>query len=119
MRATQSVRVFGVYLIILGLALMVIPNLVLAPFGIPPTPEVWLRVVGVLVSAIGYLYLVAAHNALLPFYRATVAARTFVFLSFAIFVLLKLAHPALALFGAVDVAGAAWTFFTLRAAERS
>ncbi len=116
--ATTSVRVFGAYVLILGCALMAVPNVVLAPFGIPPTPEAWIRVAGVLVVVIGCYYLLAARSESVWFYRATGPARSFVCLSFCAFAVLRLAHPALALFGSVDLGGAAWTFFALRAADR-
>jgi hypothetical protein len=107
--ATTSIRVFGVYLVILGAALIVAPNAVLAPFGVPPTSEVWVRVVGVLAVALGFYYGQAARSELVPFYRATIIVRAFVFVSFGAFVLLGFAPPALALFGTVDLAGAIWT----------
>lgn len=112
--ATTSVRVFGIYLVFLGAALIVAPNAVLALFGIPPTSEVWLRVVGVLAAALGFYYNVAARFTLVPFYRATIAARVLVFVAFGALVLLGFAKPALALFGAVDLAGAIWTAAALR-----
>lgn len=112
--ATTSIRVFGAYLVVLGAALVVAPNAVLAPFGVPPTSEVWVRVVGVLAVALGFYYTVAARFGLVPFYRATVVARAFVFVCFGAFVLLGWAAPALALFGAVDLAGAIWTAAALK-----
>lgn len=114
-RATTSIRVFSVYLVILGAALIAAPDLVLAPFGIPHSPEVWIRVVGVLVACLGFYYGVAARFENVPFYRATVLGRAFVFVTFAAFALLGLAPPALAFFGAVDLAGAIWTALGLRA----
>jgi hypothetical protein len=116
-RATTSIRVFGAYVVILGATLIAAPDLVLAPFGIPHSPEVWIRVVGVLAAALGFYYNLAARFELVPFYRATVFGRIFVFLSFAAFVLLGFAPPALALFGTVDLAGALWTASSLRSAR--
>lgn len=114
--ATTSIRVFAIYLLILGPLLVLAPALVLGLFGIPLPSDVWIRVVGVLVVALGYYYLKAAHAGLVPFYRATVAARVFVFASFLAFALLGLAPPTLVLFGSIDLAGAAWTALGLRAA---
>lgn len=114
MNATTSIRAFGAYLVILGAGLIVAPNAVLAPFGIPPTSEVWIRVVGVLAAALGFYYNAAARFGLVPFYRATVVARVLVFVCFGAFVLLGFAKPALALFGTVDLAGALWTVAGLR-----
>ena len=113
-RAATSIRVVGIYLLLLGAALIAAPNLVLVPFGLPPTSEVWLRVVGVLVAILGHYYVQAARHDLVPFYRATVPARVFAFLSFVAFVLFGLVKPPLILFGVVDLSGAVWTFLALR-----
>lgn len=116
-RAATSIRVFGIYLMLLGAAIIAAPNLVLAPFGLPPTSEVWFRVVGVVAGALGYYYFQAARHDLVPFYRATVPARVFVFLSFCAFVVLGFVKPPLVLFGLVDLVGAAWTFSGLRSSR--
>ena len=112
--AARSVFVFGLYLAGLGGALMLVPNLVLAPFGFPPTSEVWLRVAGSLVAIIGFFFLVAARHELTPFFRATLFARSFLFVSLSGFVLAGLAPAQLILFGVIDLLGALWTFFALR-----
>lgn len=117
--ATTSIRVFAIYLLVLGPLLMVAPALVLGPFGIPVPSDAWIRVVGVLAAALGGYYLQAARFGLVPFYRATVAVRAFVFVSFLAFALLGLAPPTLVLFGSVDLAGAVWTALALRSAPRS
>ena len=114
--AATSVRVFGIYLLVLGPLLILLPSVVLGPFGIPVPSDVWIRVVGVLAAALGVYYLQAARAGFVPFYRATVPVRAVVFVTFLAFVLLGLAPSALALFGAVDLAGAVWTALALRAA---
>ncbi|HUM00984.1 MAG TPA: hypothetical protein VL084_01780 [Thermoanaerobaculia bacterium] len=117
-QATTSIRVFAVYLVILGATLVAAPDLVLAPFGIPHSPEGWIRVIGVLAAVLGLYYFVAARFELVPFYRATVFGRIFVFLSFGALALFGFAPTSLALFGTVDLAGAVWTAAGLRAAAR-
>ncbi len=116
-RAATSIRVFGIYLIFLGAAVIAAPNLVLALFGLPPTSEVWLRVVGLLAAILGFYYVQAARHDLVPFYRASVPARVAAFLGFVAFVLFGLVKAPLILFGAVDLLGAGWTFFALRSSS--
>jgi hypothetical protein len=113
-QAARSVFVFGIYLAALGLAIMVVPNLVLAPFGFPPTSEVWLRLAGTLTAIIGWFFLVAARHGTESFFRATLVTRPFLFLSLVAFVLFGLAPPQLILFGVLDLLGALWTFLALR-----
>lgn len=48
-----TLKWFGIYLLMLGAGLALLPNLLLSLFLIPPTDEVWIRVVGVLVFNIG------------------------------------------------------------------
>ena len=112
--AARSVFVFGLYLVVLGVALMVVPNLVLLPFGFAPTGEVWLRVAGSETAIIGFFFLVAARHGTESFFTATLFARPFLFLSLCGYVLFGLAPPQLILFGIIDLAGALWTFLALR-----
>jgi hypothetical protein len=58
--AARSILVFGVYLLLLGAGLMIVPNLILMPFGFLPTREVWLRLAGSLVAIIGFFFFVSA-----------------------------------------------------------
>ncbi|HET9795480.1 MAG TPA: hypothetical protein VFS34_13590 [Thermoanaerobaculia bacterium] len=117
-RAATSIRVFGIYLVLLGAVVVAVPNLVLALVGLPPTSEVWIRVVGLLAAILGFYYLQAARHDFMPFYRASVPARVVAFLTFAAFVLFRFVKPSLILFGAVDLSGAAWTFFALSSSRR-
>lgn len=113
-RAARSVWVFALYLLILGTTLLVVPNLLLSTFGFPPTEEVWIRVIGMLVIVLGYYYLTAVRNDFVAFFRATAQARAMVIVVFTVFVVAGLAKPMLIFFGAVDLAGAIWTAFALR-----
>lgn len=105
MTAARSILIFGVYLVVLGVGLMLVPNLVLAPLGFPPTSEVWLRVAGSETAIIGFFFLVAARHGTESFFRATLIARPFLFVSLCGFVLAGLGPPQLILFGVIDLAG--------------
>ncbi|MEQ1771100.1 MAG: hypothetical protein ABL879_14800 [Devosia sp.] len=50
------------------------PNLILAPFGFPPTGEVWLRVAGTETAIIGFFFFAAARHGTETFFRATLTA---------------------------------------------
>lgn len=112
--AARSVYVFGIYLIVLGAILMGSPNTLLAVFGIAATTEPWIRILGVVVMAIGMLDVACARTEQTGFFRATVATRLFALASFVVFAALGIAPPMLVLFGLIDAAGAAWTFVALR-----
>jgi hypothetical protein len=114
-KSAFSLRVFSIYLFIIGSALVAIPNVLLSLFGIPETHEVWIRVVGVPVLVIGYLTFMASGIELRVFFRWSVHARLAVPIFIGAFVALGFAPPALLLFGAIDAAGAVWTAASLRA----
>jgi hypothetical protein len=54
--ASKSLYVFAIYLLVLGVLLIVIPNSLLSMFQIPETNEVWIRIAGVLTFSIGIYY---------------------------------------------------------------
>jgi Kef-type K+ transport system membrane component KefB len=110
----KSIFVFGIYLVVLGLVLILIPNTLLTTFGLPTTSEVWIRVVGVLVLYLAFYYILAARRGLTDFFRWTVYTRPTLIVFFAAFVLMNLVKPALIPFGIADLLGAIWTGLTLR-----
>jgi hypothetical protein len=113
-KSARSVFVFGLYLGVLGIALLVVPNVLLGMFFLPSTTEVWVRVVGMLVLFLGFYYTLAARKELTDFVRWTLYPRSTVILFFTTFVLLDYAKPPLILFGVVDVLGVIWTALALR-----
>ena len=117
-KAASTVRAFSVYLALLGVTLVVAPNVLLGLFGIPATSEVWIRVVGVLAFNVSVYYWYAAKSEAKPFFQATVYARAAVPFVFIVFVVLGLVSPVLILFGVVDLAGGLWTLAALRAEHR-
>ena len=112
--AAKSILVFGIYLVVIGLTYLVVPNIALALLGFPTTNEPWIRVVGLLVLILAYVYIQASRNEVKLFFRWTVHTRPFVLVCFIVFVVLGLAKPMLILFGVVDLLGALWTGLALR-----
>ena len=113
-KAARSLFVFAIYLIVIGLGFLILPNTVLGLFGFPETTEPWIRVMAMLLLFLAYYYSHAARNELTDFIRITAYARGSVILFFAVFVLLKMAQPMLLLFGVVDLAAAICTWLSLR-----
>ena len=118
-RAAVSAQVFAVYVMATGAVFVVAPNALLPLFGVPPSTEPWVHVVGVLAFMIGIYAWVGGRHDHRPFLVASVATRVLVFLSFTTLVLLDVAPPVLALFGLVDLMGALWTALALRADGRA
>lgn len=119
MTSARTVLVFGLYLVLVGLGLLLAPDAVLAPLGFPPTQDFWPRVTGVLVLCLATYYFVAARANLTPLIRATVFVRFAVFGLFGSLVLLGLAPRPLALLGFIDLLAALWTATALKSERTS
>jgi len=113
-KAAQSLWVFGMYLVALGLFLLIAPNTLIGWFGLPATGDVWIRVVGMLIVLLAYYDIQAARTEATAFFRWSIVARSTVILFFAGFVVAGLVRPILLLFGGVDLAAAMWTALALR-----
>ena len=113
-RAARSVLIFGTYMIAIAAVLIASPNALLALCRLPPTREVYIRVLGVVVLTLGLYYVAAARAEALAFFRWTVWGRPLVLAAFVVLVVFRLGPPILILFGAIDAAGAIWTAAALR-----
>jgi len=113
-KGARSLFVFAIYLIVIGLGFLILPNLALRLFGFPETTEVWIRVMAMLLIYLAVYYIHASRNELTSFIRLTAFTRGSAILFFAAFVLFDLAQPMLLLFGFVDLAAAIWTWVSLR-----
>lgn len=112
--SAKSVFVFGCYMLLLGVPLLLAPNLLLGIFGFPPTQEVWIRIVGLLVLYLGVYYVLAGRKEIRAFISATVPIRGSVLLVFAVFVANDMVSPMLLVLGLPDLLGAFWTWQALR-----
>jgi hypothetical protein len=89
-------------------ALIVIPNVLAGVFGIPPTDEPWIRMLGLLVLGLAGYYLVAARSELTVFFQASVTGRVLIGAGLIVIVSLW-GYWMAVVFGLTDIAGALWT----------
>ncbi|TGK02836.1 hypothetical protein EHQ53_05020 [Leptospira langatensis] len=94
--AAKSVQYFGVFLLIEGTLLILVPDLFLSLFLLS-AEDVWVRVVGVALAILGYFYFQMGSWNIRPFLKLTTHSRSFQFVAIAIFVLLGMANPMLLL----------------------
>ena len=57
--AARSISVFGIYLVMTGVVILGVPDLLLSLLRLPPATDPWFRVLGVPVTAMGFLHLAA------------------------------------------------------------
>ena len=117
--AAMTVKVFGVYLVMIGLALMCAPNVVLPVLGFPQTTETWVRVLGALAAILGYYYWASGSANARAFFVLTVQGRMMFCAASLALVVWADAPMALIAIGLVDVAGAGWTLAALRSEARA
>lgn len=115
--AAKSILAWGIYLLVIGSLLLLIPNFLLVLFGFPTTDEVWIRVLGVTVVALGYYHIQAARNGLTSFFKWSTQGRAFTVVCFIAFVVLGIVKPMLLIFACADFLGALWTGLALRRVE--
>lgn len=115
--AAKSILIYGIYLLILSVVLLLIPNVPLAIFGIPTTNEVWIRIVAVMALSFGSYYVRAARSEMTEFFRWTISTRLVLVVFFSIFVVARLAPINLLLLAAPDLPFVLWTILALRSNE--
>lgn len=113
-QAAATIKVFGAYALGAGALLMFAPSLLLGPLGLPTPQEPWVRVLGALAFVLGAYYWAMGQAGAQAFYRATLWGRPLFAVLCGLLVLMGLAPWQLLLFGAIDVAGAAWTALAMR-----
>ena len=116
-KSAFSLRVFSLYMLIVGVVLIADPNWLLALFGVPETREVWIRIVGMLMLVIGFIDFMASGNEMRLFFRWSVYARLSVTIFLIGFVVLASAPPIILLFGVIEAGGAIWTGLCLLASD--
>ena len=112
----KSVLTFGMYLIVEGFLLLFVPNWFLNFVGLPPSDEIWVRVVGWAVIALGYYYIHSARINFTPFFKWTVHIRYLQFVVFIIFVVLNLASVLILFFSGIEFLSGVWTHLALKQA---
>lgn len=114
-KSSISLLVFGVYLIFVGVGFVFMPNIVLGNLKLPPTNEVWIRVLGVVILTLAFYYIQSARANLRSFAEWTIPTRVAIFLFFTGFVLAGWVGPIMIVVGSVDLLCALWTGWALRA----
>jgi hypothetical protein len=112
--AARSVFAFGIYVVLVGIAVGIAPDLILRLLRFPPASDAWVRMVGILAAVIGAYDIISGLSNAEANIRASVPIR-FVFAAACMaLVVLRFMPPALLPLAAIDAAGATWTAVALR-----
>jgi hypothetical protein len=114
----RTLRVFGIYLIVVALPLLFVPNVVLSLLALPATEEPWIRVLGLVVLVLGTYYVGASKDHAPGFTKATVIGRLLAATGLVV-IAVTWNYWAIALFAIPDSAGAVWTWTKQRRAAPS
>ena len=117
--SARSIFFFGIYLVFLGFLLVFTPNLLLALVRIPATNEIWIRLMGMLLTFMGFFYIMAGWKNIRPFFSWTLVTRGSAVFFLSAFVLVKWISPVVFLFWLGDLAGALWTWFALQSEKEA
>jgi uncharacterized membrane protein len=113
-RSANSVFLYGIYIIILGAAFLLVPNLCLELMGMNATSEVWIRVVGWFGIWLGIYYVVSARSESKAFILTSVYGRPTFLIFLGVLVALGMIGPIILIIGAIDLLTALWTYSLLR-----
>jgi hypothetical protein len=109
-RSAVSVLVYGVYIFLLGVMFLLVPNFGLSILGMKTTSEVWIHVVGWFVIWLGIYYIVSARSESKAFIRTTVYGRPTFLVFLGVLVALGMIEPVIIVFGVADLTTAIWTY---------
>lgn len=113
MAARRSMRIWAIYLVVLGSYLTIAPNVVLSAAGFPPAQDIWIRVVGLLMLELAYFSWRAGRHDDRAFMRWSIFARTLMLPACMAMVGYGVAEVKFLVFGMVELAGGAMTWFGL------
>ena len=111
--ARLSIFTWSVYLLAVGAGLFLVPDRLLDLLGIEPATEVWIQVVGVVALVAGAYYLGGAIHRARWLYWYSVPVRILSGVALAVLAVTDDVWQ-LWIFAALDIAGAGWTFVSLR-----
>ncbi len=114
MQKFTSITVQMAYVALTGISLIFMPNTLLGLFGLDPTTEVWIRVLGIIVFTLAILYYGINNFGNKEVVKFTVYGRLFAATGIIILALMGFSKMTLILFAGVDIATAIWTWMELK-----
>jgi hypothetical protein len=111
----RTLRVHGIYLVVVALPFLIVPSVVLSLLPLPEANDAWIRVLGLVVLVLGVYYIAASSDDAPTFAKATVIGRLFAAAGLVVIAVTS-GYLFIALFAGPDAAGAVWTWTARRRA---
>jgi hypothetical protein len=102
------------YMLGMGLGFLLIPNVILPLFGLNPTNEVWIRVLGALATGFAGYYYAMIQQKNITYFWATVWGRYWFCACLAVLAFLHTGLAPLYLFAMLETGLAVWAHLALR-----
>ncbi len=112
--AAKTLFYFGIWMAVLGSAMIAVPNELLMAFGGRPTQEGWIHIVGTLTVLIAYCCIQSGRQEAREFFRWSVVIRYWVVVSFSYYVLIRGMDPVILIVATIDFICATGTLLALR-----
>lgn len=103
-----------IYMLGMGFGLLLIPNTILSLFGVPPTNDGWIRVVGALALALTVEYYTMIKQQNTTFFMGTVWGRYLFCAILALLVTMGYLEKPVYLFAILEAGLAVWTHLSLK-----
>ncbi len=103
-----------IYMFVMGLGIVLIPQVQLPLFGFQPPQEIWVRVLGALILGFGYVNLRMTQQGIVPYIEASIIGRSIFCSIICIFGLMKLVEPSIFLLAAGEMTFTIWAYLGLK-----
>lgn len=109
----KSVVAWGIYGLLVGMALLFQPDLTLQFLGFNTTSEHWILMVALMMMGLGFYYIVLGITEVKQFFLISTIGRTIFFLASSIIIIMGKAPISMLIFGVIDLLTAIWTVIAM------
>jgi hypothetical protein len=118
-KSANSVLIYGVYIVFVGTAFLLFPNICLHLLGMKTATEIWIHITGWFGIWLGIYYIVSALSESKTFILTTVYGRPTFICFLGVLVALGMIEPPVLIIGAIDIITAIWTYILLHSEKSS
>jgi len=118
-KSGKSVFYFGIYVILMGVLVCLVPAELISILKLPEIPTAWAIFMGLLVIVIGCYDIIGGRNNLKPLIKGSIYLRLFFFTGVLVLFISGQMPKEIILLGVIDLVGAVWTIFSLKAETKT